>query len=94
MSSHVPLAPRRQYARRARRGSQCAPGSSECGSIGNENAGVCTNQPRPTRLSSAANGARRARGTCSITLEQYTRSNSCSENGSPSLASARTNGPG
>ena len=78
----------------ARAGSQCATGSSECGSIGKEHAGVCTNQPRPTRRSSAANAARRAGGTCSITLEQYTRSNSPSANGSPSAASARTNGPG
>ena len=61
---------------RRRAGSQWAPGSSECGSIGNESAGVCTNHPRPTRRSLGANAGRRAGGTCSITLEQYTRSNS------------------
>ena len=45
-------------------------GSSACGSIGNERAGVCTNQPRATRRSSAANAARRSGATCSITLER------------------------
>ena len=74
------------------RGSQCAPGSSECGSIGNERAGVCTYQPRATRRSSAANAARRAGATCSITLLQYTRSNSPSANGRPcgGVGDART----
>ena len=43
-------------------------------------------EPAPARpgAARAANAARRAGGTCSITLEQYTRSNSPSANGSPS----------
>ena len=69
-------------------GSQCAKGSSAWGSSGNDHAGVCTNQPRPTRRISAANAALRLGGTCSITLEQYTKSNSPSAKGSPEDASA------
>ena len=83
MSSHAPATPRRQYGRRSRGGSQCANGSSACGSIGNEYAGVWTYQPRATRRSSRANAARSRGATCSMTLEQYARSNSPSANGRP-----------
>ncbi len=94
MSSQWPCAPRRQYGRRSAGGSQWANGSSACGSIGKERAGVWTNQPRATRRSSAANAARRSRGTCSITLDEYARSNWPSAKGRRSVASAWTNGPG
>ena len=70
MSSQWPAAPSRQYGRRRTGGSQWAAGSSECGSTGNEAAGVCTYQPRPTRRHSAAKRARRSGATCSITLLQ------------------------
>ena len=68
----LPRARRRPGASRgaaAPAGSQWATGSSAWGSIGNDHAGVCTNQPRATRRISAANAARRAGATCSTTLE-------------------------